>query len=52
MTTNRRPVTIPFAQAQDKVIADIRKDRVARAVAANDRFLRDRAEIKTADDLR
>jgi hypothetical protein len=52
MIHNRRPVTIPFVQAGDRVIADIRKDRVARAVATNDRFLRERAEIKTADDLR
>jgi parvulin-like peptidyl-prolyl isomerase len=52
MTANRRPVAIPFAEARDKVIADIRKDRVARGMAENDRFLRDRAEIKTADDLR
>jgi hypothetical protein len=51
MTSNVRPVVIPFAEARDKVLQDFLADKVARLQAGNERFLQKRADIRLAADL-
>ncbi|WP_226016506.1 peptidyl-prolyl cis-trans isomerase [Novosphingobium sp. FKTRR1] len=52
MIRNKRPVTTPYAQARDQVLADFLADKVARLQAGNQRFLKKRADIKIASDLK
>ncbi len=52
MVRNTRPVPTPYAAARDQVLADFLADKVARLQAGNQRFLKKRADIKIAADLR
>lgn len=52
MTHNRPPVAQSFAAARDRVGEDYARDRLAGVEAANARFLRGRADIVVAPDLR
>lgn len=52
MVRNTRPVATPYAEARDQVLADFLADKVARLQTGNKRFLKKRADIKIAADLR
>jgi parvulin-like peptidyl-prolyl isomerase len=52
MVRNTKPVAIPFDQVRDRVLQDFLADKIARLQAGNERFLRRRADIRIADDLR
>jgi hypothetical protein len=52
MTRNQPPVAQPFEEARDRVSEDYGRDRLARVEAANARFLRERADIVVAPELR
>lgn len=52
MVRNHPPVAQSFAEAKPRVIDDYTTDNVAKLTKANDRFLRKRAEILIAPDLR
>jgi hypothetical protein len=52
MTKNAPPVPLPFEAARARVLTDYRRDAVERLVTANDKFLRARANILIAEDLR
>lgn len=48
----RRPVVAPFDQVRVRVLADFRGDRETRIRTGADTFLRKRADIQVAEDLR
>ncbi len=52
MVRNRPPVPQDFAQVLDRVREDEARDRLAAVEAANARFLRSRADVRIAQDLR
>ena len=52
MLHNQPPVPRPLEEVGDRVLADFQKDKAARLLFANDRFLRRRADIQIADDAR
>ncbi|WP_174296766.1 peptidylprolyl isomerase [Sphingomonas bacterium] len=52
MQENVVPVAAPFAAARDKVLASYIDAQSKTLTAANDRFLRKRADIQIADDYR
>lgn len=52
MTNNQPPVAESFDEARDRVREDYARDRLAAVEAANGRFLRDRADVAVAPDLR
>ena len=52
MRHNRPPVAQSFDEARDRVREDYARDRLAAVEAANARFLRGRADIVVAPDLR
>ena len=52
MVRNTRPVATPYAEARDQVLRDFLADKVARLQEGNQRFLKKRADIKIAPDLR
>lgn len=52
MVHNRPPVTQDYAQALDRVREDYARDRLAAVEAANAQFLRGRADIRLAPDIR
>ena len=52
MQHNQPPVPRPLDEVGDRVLADFQKDKAVRLLAANDRFLRRRADVQIADDLR
>lgn len=52
MVENKLPVPTPFAEARDQVLGDFLADKVARLQTGNKRFLKKRADIKIASDLR
>lgn len=52
MIRNRPPVPQNFEEAQDRVREEYARDRLAQVEAANARFLRGRADIRIAPDLR
>ncbi|WP_068086403.1 peptidylprolyl isomerase [Novosphingobium rosa] len=49
---NRPPVARALDEVRDKVLADFQKDKAARLASANDRFLRRRADIQLAGDVK
>lgn len=52
MVENKLPVATPYAEVRDQVLADFLADKVARLQAGNQRFLKKRADIKIASDLK
>lgn len=52
MEKNTRPAPFDFAAARDAVLTDYRKDAIAHSNAGDEAFLRRRANILIADDLR
>ncbi len=52
MKRNQQPRPVPYEDAQDRVLRDFLADKVARLQVSNERFLRTRADIKVAPELR
>jgi hypothetical protein len=52
MLRNRRPVPFDFAAARDQVLTDYRNDAVGRLRTGDEAFLRKRANVLIADDVR
>lgn len=52
MTRNTPPVALPFAQARARVLSDWRQDSGARLLKGDETFLRKRAQVLIAEDLR
>jgi hypothetical protein len=52
MQKNIKPALLDFAAARDKVLSDYRNERIRRLTTGDDAFLRKRANILIADDLR
>jgi parvulin-like peptidyl-prolyl isomerase len=52
MVRNTLPVSTPYVEARDQVLGDFLADKVARLQVGNKRFLKKRADIKIASDLR
>jgi hypothetical protein len=52
MQKNVKPVLLDFAAARDKVLSDYRNERIRHLTTADEAFLRKRANILIADDLR
>jgi parvulin-like peptidyl-prolyl isomerase len=52
MKKNVKPALLDFAAARDKVLSDYRNERIHRLTTGDETFLRKRANILVADDLR
>jgi parvulin-like peptidyl-prolyl isomerase len=52
MVKNRAPVQLEFDKARDRVLNDYRKSAVARLLSSDEVFLRKRANLQIADDMR
>jgi parvulin-like peptidyl-prolyl isomerase len=52
MQKNVKPVLLDFAAARDKVLSDYRNERIRHLTTGDEAFLRKRANILIADDLR
>jgi hypothetical protein len=52
MKRNQQPLPVRYEDAQDRVLRDFLADKVARLQVSNERFLRTRADIKIAPELR
>jgi len=52
MFKNRKPVPFDFATARDRVLADYRKDAIGHLRTGDETFLRKRANVLIADDVR
>jgi parvulin-like peptidyl-prolyl isomerase len=52
MQKNVEPALLDFAAARDKVLSDYRNERIRRLTTGDEAFLRKRANILIADDLR
>jgi hypothetical protein len=52
MLENKRPVAFDFAAARDRVLRDYRDEAIARLRAGDEAFLRKRANVLIADDVR
>ena len=52
MTKNQLPLPLDFAAARDQVLNDFRNEAIAHLRAGDERFLRKRANILIADDMR
>jgi parvulin-like peptidyl-prolyl isomerase len=52
MLENRKPVPMDFAAARDQVLTDYRNDAIERLRTGDEAFLRKRANILIADDVR
>ncbi|MEA3134065.1 MAG: hypothetical protein QOG17_1911, partial [Gammaproteobacteria bacterium] len=52
MHRNVKPALQDFAAARDKVLSDYRNERIRRLTTGDEAFLRERANILIADDLR
>jgi parvulin-like peptidyl-prolyl isomerase len=52
MLENRKPVPMDFAAARDQVLTDYRNDAIERLRTGDEAFLRKRANILIADDIR
>jgi PPIC-type PPIASE domain/SurA N-terminal domain len=52
MFKNKRPVPFDFAAARDQVLTDFRNDAIAHLRTGDEAFLRKRANILIADDVR
>jgi parvulin-like peptidyl-prolyl isomerase len=52
MQKNVKPVLLDFARARDKVLSDYRSEQIRHLTTGDEAFLRKRANILIADDLR
>jgi hypothetical protein len=52
MFKNTRPVPFDFAAARDRVLTDYRNDAIGHLRSGDEAFLRKRANILIADDVR
>ena len=52
MVRNKKPVRFDFAAARDQVLTDYRNDAIAHVRTGDEAFLRKRANVLIADDLR
>jgi hypothetical protein len=52
MAKNKRPVPLDFSAARDQVLNDFRNDAIGHLRAGDEAFLRRRANVLVADDLR
>jgi len=52
MVRNKRPVRLDFAKAYPQVLTDYRNQAIAQLRAGDESFLRKRANVRIADDLR
>ena len=52
MVRNTRPVRLDFAKAYPQVLTDYRNQAIAKLKAGDESFLRKRANVRVADDLR
>jgi hypothetical protein len=52
MVTNKRPVPFDFAKARPQVLNDYRNHAIEQLKAGDESFLRKRANVRIADDLR
>jgi hypothetical protein len=52
MVKNRRPVPFEFAAARDRVLTDYRNDAIGHLRTGDEAFLRKRANVLIADDVR
>jgi hypothetical protein len=52
MFRNKRPVAFDFAAARDRVLGDYRNDAIAQLRVGDEAFLRKRANVLIADDVR
>jgi parvulin-like peptidyl-prolyl isomerase len=52
MQRNVEPVRLEFAAARDRILSDYRSERIRHLTAQEEEFLRERAHILIADDLR
>ncbi len=52
MTNNTRPLPLSFSEARDQVLNDFRRDAINHMRLGDEAFLRKRANILIADDLR
>jgi hypothetical protein len=52
MVSNHRPIPFDFAAARDRVMNDYRNDSISHLRAGDEAFLRKRANVLIADDLR
>jgi hypothetical protein len=52
MLKNKRPVLFDFDKARPQVLNDYRNDAIDRLKAGDESFLRKRANVRIADDLR
>jgi parvulin-like peptidyl-prolyl isomerase len=52
MQKNVKPALLDFSAARDKVLSDYRNERIRRLTTGDEAFLRKRANIRVADDLR
>jgi SurA N-terminal domain/PPIC-type PPIASE domain len=52
MLKNRKPVPLDFVAARDRVLADFRREAIGHLRAGDETFLRKRANVLIADDVR
>ena len=52
MAQNRRPMPLAYAEAKPQVLADYRRQAIDRLQSGNEGFLRKRANVLVAKDLR
>jgi len=52
MVKNKRPVPFDFAKARPQVLSDYRNQAIEQLKAGDESFLRKRADVRVADDLR
>jgi hypothetical protein len=52
MKENRKPVPFDFAAARDRVLSDYRNEAISHMKAGEETFLRKRANVLIADDVR
>jgi hypothetical protein len=52
MLKNKKPVAFDFAAARDRVLSDYRNDAIGHLRLGDETFLRKRANVLIADDVR
>jgi hypothetical protein len=52
MVKNKRPVPFDFAKVRPQVLNDYRNQAIEQLKAGDESFLRKRANVRVADDLR
>jgi hypothetical protein len=52
MVKNKKPVPFDFAAARDRVLTDFRNDAIGHLRSGDEAFLRKRANVLIADDVR